>query len=203
MALPRTIDHVTPEEYLAQERLAASRHEYVDGVVVAMGGGSRHRSMLKVDLARLISTQLMNSGCDTYDSDMRVRVDDHRYVYPDLTVVCGASQFADDAFDVLLNPTVVLEVLSPSTELADRGEKWSRYRRMPSLQQYVLVSQEKPAIEVATRVGEAWTFTEAKGLDATIRLEAIGVTLVLAEVYGRVTFDDRDDAVAPGGEPRA
>lgn len=201
MALPQTIDLVTPEAYLALESQAAFKSEYIDGVVVAMSGGSIRHTRIKTDLARAVGSQLAGTPCEVFDSDLRVRVDTGRYTYPDLTVVCGESRLADDGFDNLTNPTVVFEVLSPSTEAHDRGEKWSRYRRMPSLRQYVLVSQALPLVELYTREGDAWTFTEAAGLDATIRLDAIDVTLALAEVYGRVTFDDRDDAVAHG-EPR-
>jgi Uma2 family endonuclease len=111
-----------------------------------------------------------------------------RYAYPDLTVVCGESRFEDAEQDTLLNPTVIFEVLSPSTEARDRGEKWGRYRQMPSLQQYVLVSQSQPLVEVFTRSGDVWTFHDARGLDKAVDLSSIGVALPLAEIYARVVF---------------
>lgn len=190
MALPQTVTFVTPEEYLAQEVLADDRHEYIDGVVVAMSGGSIKHSRIKTDIARIAGSQLAGRDCEVFDSDLRVRVDAGRYAYPDVIVVCGRAELAPDGHDNLINPTTIVEVLSPSTEARDRGEKWSRYRQIPSLQQYVLVSQSRPWIEVFTRNGDVWTYTDAQGLESSLHLEAIGVTLALGEVYGRVTFEE-------------
>lgn len=195
MALSPDVPIVSPEEYLALERQADARHEYIDGVVVAMGGGSRDHSRIKVNLTALIHRQVAGRGCEAFDSDLRVRVDANRYTYPDLVVVCGESRFADRESDTLLNPTAIFEVLSPSTEAHDRGEKWARYRQMPSLQHYVLVGQDRPLVEVFTRAGDVWLFGDAEGLDASVALEAIGVALPLADVYARVEFGQgpRDD----------
>lgn len=200
MALPQAVTFVTPEEYLAQEALSDERHEYIDGAVVAMSGGSIKHSRIKTDIARIAGSQLADGDCEVFDSDMRVRVDAGRYAYPDVIVVCGAAELAPDGYDNLVNPTAIFEVLSPSTEARDRGEKWSRYRQIPSLQQYILVSQSRPWIEVFTRSGDVWTYTDAQGLDAALTLAAIGVTLALGEVYGRVTFED-DGSTGRIGEP--
>jgi Uma2 family endonuclease len=201
MALPQTVTLVTAEEYLAQEVLAEYKHAYIDGVVIAMSGGSIQHSRIKTDLAMAIGRQLAGSDCEVFDSDLRVRVDARFYTYPDLIVVCGEAQLAPDGFDNLTNPTVLFEVLSPSTEAHDRGVKWSRYRQIPSLQQYVLVSQDKPLIEAYARSGDVWTYTDANGLDAAIELVAIGVTLALGDVYARVTFEE-DRSTGLNGEPR-
>jgi len=196
VALSQDVPFVSPEEYLAVERLAELKHEYIDGVVVAMGGGSRNHSRIKVNLTALVHAQTAARGCEAFDSDLRVRVDSSRYTYPDLVVVCGESRFADPESDTLLNPTGIFEVLSPATEAYDRGEKWARYRQMPSLQQYVLVSQDQPLVEVFTRAGEVWLFGDARGLDAVLELEAIGVRLALGDVYSRVGFGEGEgDAV--------
>lgn len=189
MAMPDTVVTWRPEEYVALERRSETKSEYVDGAIVAMTGGSVEHSRIKFDLARILGSQLAAGSCQGYDSDLRICVDPMRYAYPDLTVVCGESRFEDAENDTLLNPTVIFEVLSPSTEAHDRGEKWGRYRQMPSLQQYVLVSQSQPLVEVFTRTGDLWTFRDARGLDGSINFASIGVTLPLAEVYTRVTFD--------------
>jgi Uma2 family endonuclease len=189
MALPAPLGIYPPEVYLALDRAATLKSEYVDGHIVAMGGGSANHSRLKLALARIVGNQLAGSACEAFDSDLRVRVDAGRYAYPDLPVVCGGSRFEDAHDDTLLNPTALVEVLSPSTEATDRGEKWARYRQLASLRHYVLVSQDRPLIEVFTRAGDVWTFSDARGLAAEIRLEAVGVSLRLGEVYERVALD--------------
>ncbi len=194
MAIPQLIpSRVTPEEYLALERQAEYKSEYIDGYIVAMSGGTPNHSRLKLDLSRVIANQLLGGPCEPFDSDLMVRVDPDRYTYPDLTVVCGEAVFDDD---LLLNPAVIFEVLSPSTESEDRGEKWQRYRRMPSLRQYVLVSQKAPLIEVYTRSGDVWTYSDADGLNASIHLASIDCTLALREVYARITFEDSSPSPA-------
>lgn len=200
MALPQTVTLVTPEAYLADEVLAEFKHAYVDGMVVAMSGGSLQHTRIKTDLALAVGRQLAGSGCEVFDSDLRVRVDERFYTYPDLVVVCGAVQLAPDGFDNVTNPTALFEVLSPSTEAYDRGLKWTRYRQMPSLQHFVLVDQHRPIIEVYARSGDVWTYTTAEGRDAAVHLAAIGVTLALGDVYARVTFDE-DRAEGLIGEP--
>ncbi len=191
MALPKPEAKLSPEAYLALDREAAVKQEFVDGRILAMSGGSRDHSRIKLNLAWIARGQLEGSGCEAFDSDLRVRVDAGRYVHPDLSIVRGESHFEDSEQDVLLNPTVIVEVLSPSTEARDRGEKWARYRRMLSLEYYVLVGQDQPLVEVFTRSGEMWTFADARGLDAELRLEAAGLDLRLRleEVYARVEFD--------------
>jgi Uma2 family endonuclease len=189
LALPAHLPTHSPEAYLALDRQAEFKSEYVDGYIVAMTGGSANHSRLKFDLARIVGTQLLGRPCEPFDSDLRLRVDPNRYTYPDMMVVCGESQFEDTTNDTLLNPTVIFEVLSPSTEAHDRGEKWGRYRQMATLQQYVLVSQDQPLVEVFTRTGDVWTFSDARGLDAAISLESIGVMLALDAVYARIAFD--------------
>lgn len=205
MALPQTVTDepptLTPDEYLAQEQVAEFKHEYIDGVVVAMSGGSRFHSSIIMDLGLSVGAQLRGGECQPFESNLRVRAGADQYLYPDLTVVCGQPLYSDDGYDNLLNPTVVFEVLSPSTEARDRTDKWLRYRQIPSLQQYVLVSQSRPWIEVFTRSGDVWTYTDAQGLDAALPLAAIGVTLALGEVYGRVTFED-DESTGRIGESR-
>lgn len=187
MTLPApNIQRYTPEEYLALELTAEVKSEYFDGYIYAMSGGTPDHSRLKVDLGWLVRTQLREERCELFDSDLMVKVDRFGYVYPDLSVVCGESLFEGNA---LLNPTAMFEVLSPSTELHDRSRKWKRYRRMPSLRQYVLVNPDEPLIEVFTREGDMWTFSDAEGLDASIHLESINCMLALSDVYRRIVFE--------------
>lgn len=188
MALPER-ETYTEAEYLTFERESEFKHEYIDGQILAMMGGTGNHSMIAVAIAVTIGNQLDERKCRPFNSDMRVRAL-NAYTYPDFSVVCGEVQYADEREDTVLNPTLIIEVLSPSTEGFDRGEKFQRYRWIPSLQEYVLVAQNRPYIERFTRQpsGE-WLLAEAMGLDATIDLPAIGCSLPLTSVYRYVRFD--------------
>jgi len=184
---------VTPEEYLAAERKATARHEYVDGYVYAMTGASRAHNLITVNLASELITCLRGRPCETYANDMRVKVEPTGlYSYPDVVVVCGPPQLEDEHTDTLLNPTLIVEVLSPSTEAYDRGDKSAHYRQLPSLQEYVLAAQDRPAVERFVRQEGAWLLAEVKGVDATVTLDAIGCALSLREIYERVDFVEGD-----------
>jgi Uma2 family endonuclease len=179
---------ITPEEYLAADRQAETKSEYLDGQVFAMSGASRRHNLIVGKLIASLIHQLRGRPCEVYPSDMRLRVPETGlYTYPDVTVVCGTPQLQDGHFDILLNPTVLVEVLSESTERTDRGRKAMHYRRIRSLEQYLLVSQEEPLVESYRRVGETeWRLTEAVGLSASVALDAIGCTLALEELYEAV-----------------
>ncbi|HEV2147185.1 MAG TPA: Uma2 family endonuclease [Longimicrobiaceae bacterium] len=179
---------VSPEEYLVRERAAKYKSEYVAGEVRAMAGASRAHVLISANLVRELGSQLRGRPCETYGTDIRVRVSRTRdYVYPDVTVVCGEPQMEDEHFDTLLNPTLIVEVLSPSTAGYDRGQKWEMYRRIPSLQDYLLVSQGEPRVERYTRQAEGlWLFGETSGQDEVLHLDSIGCTLALRDVYERV-----------------
>jgi Uma2 family endonuclease len=178
----------SPAEYLVRERAAAYKSEYYGGEVVAMGGASRAHGRIVTALLVSVVGRLQGRPCDVFSSDIRVRIREAAaYVYPDLIVVCEEAQWADGRFDVLLNPTVVVEVLSPSTERLDRGRKADAYRRLPSLREYVLLAQDAPRAEVYRREPDgAWACEVVQGLDGTLRLASIGCTLPMAEVYERV-----------------
>lgn len=191
------VESLSPEEYLRIERAAEFKSEYIDGFLVAMPGERRPHVLITVNLVRELSTQLLDRPCEVYVQDMRVRItESNMYAYPDVTVVCGQPEFEDDEFDVLLNPTVIIEVLSESTEGYDRGLKFERYRRRPSLREYVLVSQERIVVERFSRQGEHWLLTDAISLDDVIELSSIGCTLPLRDIYKKVeglrTIDDDD-----------
>jgi len=177
----------SPEEYLALERKAGFKSEYHDGFITAMAGTSREHNLITLNFGREISSQLKERPCEAYVSDMRVHIDrTGLYTYPDVVVVCGEPQFEDDAVDTLLNPTVIVEVLSPTTEAYDRGKKFLHYRRLPSLREYVVVSQDKVLVERFTRRGDDWVLTELNQIDDTLRLASIECELPLREIYAKV-----------------
>ncbi|HMA33600.1 MAG TPA: Uma2 family endonuclease [Chloroflexia bacterium] len=198
MAAPRHQYFYTPEEYLALERQAAAKSEYLAGQIVAMSGASRVHNRISVNLVRVLSAQTLDGPCETYSSDLRVKVSGQGlYTYPDLTVVCGPQQFEDDQVDTLLNPTLIVEVLSPSTEAYDRGAKFGYYRALPSLQEYLLVAQDQALLEHYLRADDSWVFTATRDPGAVVRLPTIACDLPLAEVYRNVIFPPRPEGAGP------
>lgn len=180
--------HFTPEAYLERERQAPYKSEYIGGEIFAMSGASREHNLITSNINRELSTQLRGRPCETYASDMRVQTGPRgQFFYPDVVAVCGEPRFRDEQVDTLLNPTVIVEVLSRSTEAFDRGEKFIYYRRLDSLQEYLLVSQESYRIEHFVRQPDGqWLLSEAAGSEATVSLPSIGGTLALADVYEKV-----------------
>ncbi len=175
---------MSPEEYLAFERQAWTKHEYHDGHVYALSGASMRHNRIVVNLVLSIGNQLRGGPCEVFASDMRMHATAGLYAYPDVTIVCGKPELEDEHLDTLLNPTVLIEVLSPSTERYDRGRKAGYYRTLESLREYLFVSQDQPRIERYARTGEVtWVLTEAVGRDARITLDSVGCTLELSEVY--------------------
>jgi Uma2 family endonuclease len=186
--------HLTPEQYLAIERAAETRSEYYDGRMYAMSGGSYNHVRIIGNLAFELRNALKQRACEVVTSDLRLRVSPSGlYTYPDVTVVCGEPKFADDQRDTLLNPAFIAEVLSPSTEAYDRGFKSAQYRKLESLQEYALISQAEPRVEVFRRQpGGGWLLSESAGLDATCRIDCLECRIALAEIYGKVTFETGD-----------
>ncbi|MBK8025233.1 MAG: Uma2 family endonuclease [Chloroflexi bacterium] len=189
MALPRR--RLTPEEYFGIDAASEFKFEYLDGEVYMMAGAKPNHSLIGMNTGASLHTQLAARDCQVHGSDLRVSVAHAGlYAYPDLTVVCGQPIY-DERGDTLLNPTLLVEVLSPATEKFDRGEKFRRYQRLESLQEYVLIDQEQAVVEVFTRQSEGkWLYVAAVGLNATVALESVGCTLALADVYHRVTFEE-------------
>jgi Uma2 family endonuclease len=182
---------MTPEQYLEFEREAEFHHEYYHGIVYAMSGGSNNHAILIAHLAASLVAALRKKPCSVTVSDMRLRVTpDGLYTYPDVMVHCGEHQYVDSRKDILVNPTVVIEVLSPSTEAYDRGFKFHQYKLVESLQEYALVSQSEPRIEVFRKQSQgAWLIQESLGLEARCALASIDCELLLSEVYDKVVFD--------------
>ena len=195
--MPRPAEYfVTPADYLAMERRAETKSEYLNGAIYAMSGASREHNTIVFNLARRIGNQLDNKPCRGYVNDMRVKVSPTGlYTYPDVVIACGELRFEDQHLDTLLNPTVIIEVLSNSTEAYDRGEKFAHYRALESLTDYLLVAQDKPRIEHYQRqVDGQWLYSVADGMDAQVELATIDSKLQLAEIYERVEFPNEEQA---------
>ena len=194
---------VTPAEYLDRERRAQTKSEYLGGFIVAMSGASRLHNYVTLDIAVSLHEQLRDSPCDIFSNDMRVKIaETGDYTYPDVVVACGDVQFEDAELDTLLTPTVIVEVLSPSTEAYDRGAKFTSYRQLPTLQEYVLVAQDRPSVEHYARQGEQWVLTAVTDLDASVRLPAINAELRLRDIYRRANAVGRHAAPADDAQPR-
>ena len=182
--------HLTSEEYLAWERKQPFKNEYYNGQIVAMSGASRSHNRITVDITIQLGNQLMNSECEVFASEMRVRTSPAiSYFYPDVIVVCGEPRFEDDTFDTLLNPMLVVEVLSPSTAAFDRGEKFEHYKQIASLEEYILVSQNNVRVEHYRRQGSQWIHNTFEHLEDMLPLASIECTLSLRAIYRRVMFN--------------
>jgi Uma2 family endonuclease len=175
----------TPQEYLARERASLdSKCEYVNGHIYAMVGASLAHNQIVSNLARELGIQTRGGPCQAVFNDMRVKVPQtEMYTYPDVVVFCGQPRLEDDHFDTLLNPTIIIEVLSPSTERYDRGDKWAHFRLIESLQIYVLLAQDQIRAETFTRRGDEWVYAEASGDEGLLNLEAAGCSIPLGAIY--------------------
>lgn len=178
-------------EYLEIEQGLETRHEFYQGEMFAMSGASRDHNQIAFNLALCLGTQLKNRNCTAYIADMRVKVTaTGLYTYPDGLITCEPPQFADEKLDTLLNPQVVIEILSDSTEKYDRGKKFEHYRRIPSLREYVLISQDHAHVErfLLDENGH-WVLSEVTGCDQTLALTSVDCHLPLAELYAKVAYD--------------
>jgi Uma2 family endonuclease len=182
----------TVDEYLRMERDAAQKHEYRNGEIIAMAGGSVNHSLIIANCLRSIGNRLDGTPCRVFDSNLRVRITRKMlYSYPDATVICGSPKIDpdDSAGETILNPRLVLEVLSKSTESYDRTEKFDRYRQIESFEEYVLVLQDSPRIESYSRRPDGtWIFDVASGRAAVSKLHSLDIALPLAEVYAGIEF---------------
>jgi Uma2 family endonuclease len=181
----------TPEEYLAFERASDTKHEYLDGEIYAMAGASPKHNQICFNLAGELHPQIKGTSCVGYTSDQKIRTDPmDLFSYPDLTIVCGEPIFHDDHQDVILNPTVIIEVLSPRTENYDRNTKLERYQNIRTLTDYILISRNRPYVEhYARQKGKRqWIFTIETDPAAEIEIASVKCKLKLADIYERVKF---------------
>lgn len=185
--------YITPEEYLHRERKAEFRSEYFRGETFAMAGASANHNLIVLNAGASLREQLKKKPCRVYPSDLKLCVEaTGLYTYPDLSVVCGDPQLESDAGDVLLNPVVLVEVLSDSTEAYDRGKKFEHYRTIPSLMHYVLIAQDRHSIDCFTRSPDGdWRLTSCQGSDGHIELASIDSQLAATEVYDKVVFTEQ------------
>ena len=183
--------YITPEEYLGSERRAKYKSEYIHGEVFTMPAANHAHNLITVAIATELNIQLRGRGNDVYANAMRVRTSPTgSYFYPDVAVVCDKPRFEDNVFDTLLNPTLIVEVLSPSTEAYDKGEKFAHYQELASLREYVLVSQDRIRVEHYRLMGTQWVGKEFHASEDVLLLDSIECKLPLRDIYTRVTSSD-------------
>jgi Uma2 family endonuclease len=195
-ALSKTL--LTEEQYLELERKAEYKSEYYEGEIFAMSGASLAHVLLVGDVFGELREQLKSGPCTVLANDMRVRVSAKGlYTYPDVVVVCGEPQLLDDFADTLLNPTLIVEVLSPSTEAYDHGRKFEHYRSIESFKQYLLIASDRVHADLYTRQPEnSWLLTSAERLEDSLELAAIGCRIGLRAIYARVKLPDPSTAIS-------
>jgi Uma2 family endonuclease len=194
--------HPTPQEYLSLERSAPFKSEFLHGQLVAMAGASRQHNLLSGNVLTAFNVQFADRECEAYASDMRVLVSaTNDFTYPDVVAVCGEPEFIDTDLDTLTNPTVLVEVLSPSTQNLDRQSKFALYRRIDSLQDHIVIAQAEVRVEHYVRQGAfQWLLTEYSHLEDSLTLPSIGCTLALADIYKKVEFTEQPSQT--GADPR-
>lgn len=198
MGLAAETQRCTIAEYLQRERSALEKHEYRDGEILLMAGGTKDHSLVIANVIASLHGRLKGKPCRVYDSNLRVRIPRKiLYTYPDVSVIGGQGEpdANDSAGETVTNPRLIVEVLSASTEAYDRGEKFDRYRELESLEEYVLVSHETPRIETFFKQPDGtWLLTPVSGLRSTAKLRSLDVELPLADVYSGVEFPIKDSA---------
>jgi Uma2 family endonuclease len=196
MGLPAEKHRYSIQDYYRIENDSTAKHEFRDGEILAMAGGSPQHALLAANFIGELHVRLKGKPCKPYGSDLRVRIAAHdRTVYPDVSVICGEVQLDPDdkAGHTALNPRVVVEVLSPSTEAYDRGDKFAAYREIPSLAEYVLVSHSEPRVETFFRQEDGtWSFASFVGLNAQAKLRALLLEISLSEIYADIEFPPAD-----------
>lgn len=185
--------YLSPEEYLILERQAERKHEYHAGELFALAGASKTHNRIVANLIGELHQQFKGTSCSVYPSDLRVQIDrSGPFVYPDVVVTCGTEQYHDAHADTLLNPVMLIDVLSKSSADYDHSQKLGFYRRLPSLISYVMVAQSRPAVEHYERQpDQTWVLTDAQGLESVLHLNAVKATLPLRDIYAQVALPDR------------
>lgn len=178
-----------PDEYLAFEEASETKHEYFDGKIYDMAGGTPEHALVQANLIAVIHQSLRNSPCRVFSSDLRVSVESiDLYTYPDVSIVCGSLEYDSRSKTTVTNPSVLIEVLSPTTRVYDRGDKFKFYKQIPSLQEYVIVESERAHVEVLQRAGQRWDIEIYDGTDAEFVLEALHLKIPLRQVYEQVSW---------------
>ncbi len=181
---------ITPEEYLTFERQADEKHEFVEGIIYAMAGASRSHVIIVSNLVISLGVQFKSRNCNVYANDMRVKVNQADYTYPDVIAVCGESKIEDEQFDTLLNPTVIIEVLSKSTERYDKSKKADLYRNLETVQDYILVAQNQCYIEHYQRQNQnQWLLTILDEMTQILELKSINAEILVQDIYDKVLMN--------------
>lgn len=178
----------TVEEYLLHEEQTGIKHEYIDGEIFAMSGGTENHSLITANTITELSLQLRGASCRVHTSDMRTKINDARFLYPDLSVVCGEAKFVDEKHTMLTNPTLVVEVTSPTSINYDKGLKGDYYRSLPSLKAYLILDQSSVLAQLYSLQETGWLLRQYEKLDLMIPLPMISCELSLAEVYRDIKF---------------
>ena len=183
-------DKINSEEYLASERNAEIKSEYFNGEIFAMAGASREHNQISANIVRVLGNQLLEKPCSVFSSDMKVKIKEiKKYTYPDIVIVCEKEKYEDENNDILLNPLVIIEILSDSTEAYDRGNKFSHYQLIDSFAEYILVSQYFCKVEKFTRrKDETWIYSKYHSAEDIVRIELIKCELPIFEIYRKVNF---------------
>lgn len=181
---------ISPEEYLEQERKATEKHEYYQGEVFAMSGTSLEHVIISRNVMIELGNKLKGRSCQPFGSDLRMHIPPNTlYTYPDLSIICGKPELTDEHFDTATNPTVLIEILSPSTRNYDMGIKFKLYRDIPTLKEYILVDSENVYVEKHTRQADnSWLLSEIKNAGDILKIESIQVTLALSDIYEGISF---------------
>jgi Uma2 family endonuclease len=183
-------NYVSPADYLSMERETLHKHEYYRGEVFAMSGASIHHNDVFSNLFGYLSSKLKGKNCKPYGSDLRIHIPlNTLYTYPDISIICGKPETTDNSFDTITNPSVIIEILSPSTKSYDRGDKFNLYRQIPTLQEYILIDSETVSVEhfVKTDVHE-WMLTELKSITDTFMIKTVAIPVALEELYLDIKF---------------
>ena len=184
---------ISPEEYLTLERESSEKSEYFDGEMFAMAGASREHNQISSNIVRLLGNDLLEKPCSVFSSDMKVKVSAiKKYTYPDIVVVCGDEQYEDENRDVLLNPLVIIEILSDSTEAYDRGDKFLHYQLIDSFSEYILISQYFCKVEKFSRQrDDTWIYSKYINMKESLSIESLQSELLLSEIYRKVNFSQQ------------
>jgi len=191
-AQPQEKNKMTPREYLTRERNSFDiKHEFFNGEIFAMVGAGRNHNRININLTAKLYNKFETDkfACNLFSNDMRVKIEDS-YAYPDIVIFCGDAKFEDNEFDTLTNPVIIMEILSDSTEAFDRGDKFAYYRAIPTLKEYILISQKKIRVEqFILRDDNKWEYRSYEGTNLVLNMESIQCELPLSEIYLNVKFE--------------
>ncbi len=197
MGLAQPKNLYTPEKYLELERKSEIRHEYIDGEIFEMAGAGKRHNQISANIMRLLGNQILERDCNVYASDMRINITSTgKYTYPDIVGICGEEQFEDEKDDILLNPMLLIEILSKSTEAYDRGTKFEFYQTIESFSEYILITQEPFRIEQFVRQDKnTWTYLEFRKPEDKIKLNSIECEISLQDIYHKVEQNFPKEAI--------